>query len=196
VVISPADLQKGRLAMQNDSYNRGGYIAFLFSMIFSLGFFVYVIFIHPGINLKEVPEIGSGPNLPPQAAEPVQTKDVDVSNVAKPWVENPDMIAHGSHVFANNCAVCHGPKGLGDGPAGMSLNPRPRNFVEGKWKFAGDSATLFHTISTGIPGSSMASFAHLPVDDRWSVIQFIRSITHNKIKDDPAKVEAFAKTVK
>ena len=34
-------------------------------------------------------------------------------------------------------------KGLGDGPAGMSLNPRPRNFVEGKWKVGGDSVNRF-----------------------------------------------------
>lgn len=181
--------------MQNDSYNRGGYIAFLFSMIFSLGFFVYITLIHPGINLKEIPEPqGGGQQQTPGAAP--QTKDIDMTKVEKPWVENPDVIAHGAKVFANNCAICHGPKGLGDGPAGLSLNPRPRNFVEGKWKNGGDSATLFKTISTGIPGSSMANFSHIPALDRWSLVQFIRSITHNKIKDNPAKVEAFAKTVK
>jgi mono/diheme cytochrome c family protein len=181
---------------QNDSYNRGGFYAFLFSMVFSLGFFVYITIVHPGINLKEVP----------QAAAPVEqnqaggaaggAKEADMSKVAKPWEENAEVAAHGAKVFANNCAVCHGPKGLGDGPAGLSLNPRPRNFVEGKWKNVGDSMHLFQTIQNGLPGSSMASFAHLPAADRWSLVQFIRSITQNKIKDDPAKLEAFAKTAK
>jgi mono/diheme cytochrome c family protein len=180
--------------MQNDSYNRGGYIAFLFSMIFSLGFFVYIVFVHPGINLKEVPE--AAPAAEQTVAGGEQTKEIDITKVEKPWVESAEIAAHGAKVFANNCAVCHGPKGLGDGPAGMSLNPRPRNFVEGKWKVGGDSINLFKTIAGGIPGSSMASFAHLPVADRWSLVQFIRSITQNKIKDDPAKVEAFAKTAK
>src|SRR5882757_1408115 len=102
---------------QNDSYNRGGYYAFLFSMVFSLLFFVYVTVVHPGINLKEVPE-----------AAPVEqglagaagggAKEADMSKVTKPWEENPEVAAHGAKVFANNCAVCHGPKGLGDGPAG------------------------------------------------------------------------------
>ncbi len=180
--------------MQNDSYNRGGYIAFLFSMAFSLAFFVYVTVIHPGINLKEVPE--TAPAAETGLAGAKQTKDVDVTKIAKPWLESEDMAAHGAKVFANSCAVCHGPKGLGDGPAGASLVPPPRNFVEGKWKKGGDSATLFQTLQTGIAGSSMASFAHLPAVDRWSLVQFIRSITKNKIKDDPAKVEAFAKTAK
>jgi hypothetical protein len=42
----------------------------------------------------------------------------------------------------------------------------------------------------------MASFGHLPAADRWSLVQFIRSITQNKVKDDTAKLEAFAKTAK
>lgn len=181
--------------MQNDSYNKGGFIAFLFSMIFSLVFFIYVVVIHPGVNLKEVPEAApTGDNQLAGSAE--QTKSVDISKVEKPWVENEDMVAHGAKVFANNCAVCHGPKGLGDGPAGMSLNPKPRNFVEGHWKAKGDSEGLFHTVTAGLPGTSMAAFGHLPVADRWAVVQFIHSITKNRIKDDPAKLEAFAKTAK
>lgn len=179
--------------MQNDNYNRGGYIAFLFSMAFSLAFFVYVTVVHPGINLKEIPE----PAAPgSETTSQTQTKDVDITKIEKPWLENPDVATHGAKVYANNCAVCHGPKGLGDGPAGMSLNPRPRNFAEGKWKVGGDSISLFKTISGGIPGSSMASFAHIPLADRWSLVQFIRSITQDKAKDDPAKLDAFAKTAK
>ena len=122
--------------------------------------------------------------------------EVDVSKIEKPWVENADMAAHGAKVYANVCAVCHGPKGEGDGPAGMSLNPKPRNFVEGKWKVGGDSISLYKTLQTGIPGSSMASCAHLPARDRWGLVQFIHSITKNRVKDDPAKLEAFAKDAK
>ncbi len=177
-----------------DNYNRGGYIAFLGCMIFSLSFFVYVTFIHPGIDLKEIPE---APAAGAEQAVAVEApKEVDVSKVEKPWVENPDMAAHGAKIYANTCAICHGPKGAGDGPAGSALKPPPRNFIEGKWKVGGDSIDLFKTIHDGIPGSSMASFGHLPLGDRWALVQFVRSITHNKIKDDPAKLEAFAKTAK
>lgn len=179
--------------MQNDSYNRGGYIAFLFSMIFSLGFFVYITVVHKGINLKEIPEQQSADISVAGGAAP---KAVDVTKIEKPWAENEDMVAHGKTVYANNCAVCHGPNGAGDGAAGAALNPPPRNFIEGKWKKGGDSIGLFGVLQNGIPGSSMASFGHLPVADRWSLVQFIRSITKNKVKDDPAKLEAFAKTAK
>lgn len=181
--------------MQNDSYNRGGYIAFLFSMVFSLLFFVYVTFFHPGIDLKEVkPPTATGADQ--TVADTSAAADVDVSKIAKPWVENKDMAAHGAKIYANTCAICHGPKGAGDGPAGAALKPPPRNLVEGKWKVGGDSIKLFETIHNGIPGTSMAAFGHLSIGDRWALVQFIRSITQNKVKDDPAKLEAFAKTAK
>lgn len=35
-------------------YNRGGMIAFNFSMVVTLVFFVYVAFIHSGVDLKEL----------------------------------------------------------------------------------------------------------------------------------------------
>lgn len=35
-------------------YNRGGFIAFMFSMGFTMAFFIYIAFIHPGINLNEI----------------------------------------------------------------------------------------------------------------------------------------------
>lgn len=179
--------------MQNDSYNRGGYIAFLFSMVFSLGFFAYIVWIHPGVDLKEVQ-----PTTSPEqtVAEKVPAKKIDINTVDKPWEESADVAAYGASAYANTCAVCHGPKGLGDGPAGMSLNPKPRNFREGKWKQGGGSISLFDTMTKGIPGTSMAAFGHLPVKDRWAIVQFIRSITGNKIADDPAKLAEFAKDAK
>ena len=44
---------------QND-YNKGGMIAFVFSMAFTLLFFVYVSFVHKGVDLKEVAAVQPG----------------------------------------------------------------------------------------------------------------------------------------
>ncbi|MGE4130938.1 MAG: cytochrome c [Bdellovibrionales bacterium] len=180
--------------MQNDTYNRGGFIAFIFSMVFSLAFFVYIVAVHPGVDLKEVQEEVAAPEQ--TVAGGAEVKAVDVSKVEKPWISSEDMVAHGAKVFGSTCAVCHGPKGMGDGPAGMSLNPKPRNLVEGKWKRGGDSISLFKTVTEGLPGTAMAQFGHLPLVDRWALVHFIHSITQDKGKDDEAKVEAFAKGAK
>jgi hypothetical protein len=39
---------------QYGDYNRGGMLAFSFSMVITLAFFVYVAFIHSGVDLKEM----------------------------------------------------------------------------------------------------------------------------------------------
>lgn len=166
----------------NRDYNKGGFLAFIFSTVFCLVFFVYISFIHPEIDLKEVPK-----EIPGQVK-------VNLATVEKPWVENEAFLAHAQKVYANNCATCHGPTGMGDGATGKGLNPPPRNFVEGKWKVGGTSKDLYSTITNGLPPSSMASFKHLSKVDRWSLVQFIRSITKNKVADNEAQMEAFIKT--
>lgn len=172
-----------------DKHNKGGMIAFIFSIAFCLIFFVYISFIHPGVDLKEVAE-----EVPAAEAAPGAAPAINMSKVEKPWAEDEAVAAHGKKVYSTNCAICHGAEGKGDGAAGAGLNPKPRNLVEGKWKVGGDSIALFKTLQNGIPGGSMASFKHLPKSDRWALVQFVRSITSNKEKDDPAALDKFGPT--
>jgi mono/diheme cytochrome c family protein len=37
-------------------------------------------------------------------------------------------------VFAQRCSVCHGPRGEGDGPGSIGLEPKPRNFHDPAWQ--------------------------------------------------------------
>ena len=154
---------------------------------------MWVAVIHPGINLKEVPDTPATTDQTLAAKEP---SAADIKGIKEPWKENDAMVAHGKEVFGNVCAVCHGTDGHGDGPAGKGLVPPPRNFHEPKWKNGGDSVAIFKTLQVGIAGSSMASFASLPPEDRWALVQFVRSLGPNKVKDDPAKLDAFAATAK
>lgn len=177
-----------------DTYNRGGYIALIGSIVFSLGFFAYIVYGYKGIDLKEVTEAESPAAGPALAGGDAAGPAFDPSKIEKPWNSSPELVAHGKVIYQNNCAVCHGAEGKGDGPAGASLQPPPRNFVEGKWKKGGDSIAIYEVIRVGIDGSSMASFASIPKMDRWSLVHFIRSITQNKVPDTPAKLDKFGPT--
>ena len=37
-------------------YNRSGMNAFIFSMVSTMAFFLYVAFVHNGVDLKEIPQ--------------------------------------------------------------------------------------------------------------------------------------------
>lgn len=178
------------MSEMKDEYNRGGMLAFAFSMAFVLAFFFYIVVISKGVDLQE--------NVrDPNAVAAQDNKPAfDIDKVKEPWVSSPELVEYGHQFFETNCSMCHGKEGKGDGPAGLALNPRPRNFVEGKWTQGEGIIAHYKVVQNGIPGSSMASFAHFKPADRWAVLQFIESITKNKSKDDPAKVAEFAKTAK
>ena len=171
-------------------YNKSGFFIFVFSFCFSILFFIYLGYFHEGVDLKEIKEQSNAIKAEAAAED---AKVVDVSGVENPWVYSEDMVAHGKKVYSAQCAVCHGNSGKGDGPAGKSLNPPPRNLVEGGWKKGGTSAELFTTLTNGLAGTSMAAFGHLSKTDRWGLVHYIRSITKDKPEDDAAALEAFAK---
>ena len=178
------------MSEKRDEYNRGGMIAFVFSLVFVCCFFVYIVFVHPGVDLGE--KVVDPKDL---AASQMVAK-FDASKVAEPWVSSEEMIQHGFKVYSQNCAVCHGAEGKGDGAGGAGLNPKPRNLVTGPWKQGGDSIGLFTTLQKGLAGTAMAAFQHVAVNDRWAMVHWIHSIQATKVTEDAAKVAEFAKTAK
>lgn len=55
-------------------------------------------------------------------------------------------------IFKNRCTMCHGANGKGDGPAGVALNPRPRNWTDTAWQ----KATPDEEIQKAIVGGGQA----------------------------------------
>jgi mono/diheme cytochrome c family protein len=44
--------------------------------------------------------------------------------------------AQAAELFATRCTPCHGPQGMGNGPASAALTPPPRNFHDKAWQGA------------------------------------------------------------
>jgi mono/diheme cytochrome c family protein len=85
----------------------------------------------------------------------------------------PEAADQGAQIFNLNCAACHGPQGHGDGPAGESLDPRPRNLAEIQTKAEDDF--LFWRIREGKPGTSMVGWKGILSDEQiWQTVSFIR----------------------
>jgi mono/diheme cytochrome c family protein len=87
----------------------------------------------------------------------------------------PDAAAAGAEVFRTNCATCHGPQGHGDGPAGQSLEPKPRNLAS--IQAAAEDDFLFWRIREGKPGTSMVAWKGILTDEQiWQTVAFIRTL--------------------
>lgn len=83
--------------------------------------------------------------------------------------------AAGSAVYTMNCEPCHGPGGLGDGPAGQAIQPHPANLVTFAPQVGDDY--LFWRISTGKDGTSMVSWKGILTDEQiWQVVAYVRTL--------------------
>lgn len=86
-----------------------------------------------------------------------------------------DAAAEGAQVFKSNCEMCHGPLGHGDGPAGASLEPQPKNLAVLQQSAADDY--LFWRIHDGKPGTSMVAWKGILTDEQiWQAVSFIRTL--------------------
>jgi mono/diheme cytochrome c family protein len=101
---------------------------------------------------------------------------------AGPSMSTQTGTRHG--LYRQHCAHCHGISGDGYGPTAAFLNPYPRDYRKGIFKFTstedGAKATradLKRTILEGIPGTAMPSFALLPDDEVEALVEYVKYLS-------------------
>lgn len=82
-------------------------------------------------------------------------------------------IARGLDLFMRNCSQCHGESGRGDGPLASSLPLPPANLYL-HIPFHPDQF-FFSVITNGLSGIMPAFREQLSEEDRWHVLNFLRS---------------------
>jgi mono/diheme cytochrome c family protein len=86
-----------------------------------------------------------------------------------------DAAVAGAEIYKTYCLACHGEQGLGDGPAGAGLSPKPQNLPELAATMGDDY--IFWRISKGVPGTSMVGWQGTLDDEKiWQVVAFIRTL--------------------
>ena len=87
-------------------------------------------------------------------------------------------------LYRRHCAHCHGISGDGRGPTAGILNPYPRDYRPGVFKFKSTvtaapptEADLRKTIHDGIPGTAMPAFALLPPDEIDALVEYVKYLS-------------------
>jgi mono/diheme cytochrome c family protein len=114
-------------------------------------------------------EVAPPEQQPAEASEPVLIEKYDRA-----------LLVHGREVYQRQCAGCHGTTGDGKGPAAAYLNPPPRDYRLGRFKFTSTPrgakprrADLVRIIRYGAKGTSMPSFRFMPDDELEAVITYV-----------------------
>lgn len=124
-----------------------------------------------------------GPYLSPRLMVIAQEQPAEPKEGEGPRLEDKVdrlHLRHGLAVYTRQCAGCHGATGDGTGPAAKNLNPLPRDYRLGKFKFIStprDSKPrredLARIIRRGAKGTSMPAFRWMPEEDLQAVIDYV-----------------------
>lgn len=99
--------------------------------------------------------------------------------------ERENILMLGKNVYLRRCSGCHGESGEGNGPSAKFLDPKPRNFTTGIFKFhssEGENSLptdedLFITLTHGLWGTAMPSWHNISHQERLAVIQYIKTFS-------------------
>jgi mono/diheme cytochrome c family protein len=95
-----------------------------------------------------------------------------------------DKVGTKHGLYRRHCAHCHGISGDGHGPTALILDPYPRDYRPGIFKFKSTfsgsqptDADLARIVHNGIPGSAMPSFSLLPHDEQLALVEYVKYLS-------------------
>jgi mono/diheme cytochrome c family protein len=140
---------------------------------------------------------------------PAAPKVGGIDDAARDLLKLDDAtLAKGSELYRIHCVHCHGVPGDGRGPTARWINPHPRDFRAGKFKFQSVDQTsqpnrpparadLIRTLRNGIEGTAMPSFLILPPEQLEQLASYVIHLSMrgraefdsvlNTFEYDPAK---------
>ena len=115
-----------------------------------------------------LPETGLDPSKLRLAAGPVRS----------------EIMGRKNGLYREHCVHCHGITGDGLGPTAAFLNPYPRDYRPGVFKYKSTErsskpthADLVHVLNNGVAGSSMPSFALLSPVEVDALVEYVKYLS-------------------
>lgn len=100
--------------------------------------------------------------------------------------DHPDP-SRAAPIYAQQCAICHGDAGKGDGPAGIGLEPPPANLTDRQRLDHLSLYDLRNVIGLGVAGTDMPAFAdQLDERQRWDLASYVAGLSAGSAQPDKA----------
>ena len=91
-----------------------------------------------------------------------------------PYESNAYGVAQGKHLYRwYNCSGCHANGGGGFGPALMDAD----------WRYGSEPAQIYQSIVQGRPNGMPSFGGHIPEDQVWQIVAYVRSMSGQLRKD-------------
>jgi cytochrome c oxidase cbb3-type subunit III len=91
-----------------------------------------------------------------------------------PYDQNAYAVNQGKRLYRwYNCNGCHANGGGGMGPA----------LTDAEWRYGNDPASIFTTITKGRPNGMPSFGGHIPDDQVWQLVAYVRSMSGELRKD-------------
>lgn len=82
----------------------------------------------------------------------------------------------GRGIYTQNCAVCHGLEGRGNGPNSITLEKKPANFTRPFYKQYPDTF-WFYRVKEGVAGTRMPHFGEILSEEQmWYLVAYLKTL--------------------
>lgn len=123
------------------------------------------------------------PKVPTLAKQDKDGSPIPDSDLTKDLKLEKEKLVEGSRLYRLHCLHCHGLAGNGRGPTAPWVNPHPRDFRSGIFKFTSTSQAfqvrkarrddLLRTLREGVEGTAMPSFGLQPEKDLEALASYV-----------------------
>jgi mono/diheme cytochrome c family protein len=128
---------------------------------------------------ESVQALAKAPRVMPRGTLPINgeapmSREVAAATLHNPLKPTAEGLAAGRILYDDNCSVCHGDKGHGDGTVSFLLRVPPANLTAGVAAQRSDGY-IYATIRDGsivMPSYGDAMSSH----ERWEVVLYLRSL--------------------